>query len=549
MQLRPRSFTSGAVFLAAPPNSAAAPGEPSPMPTDPPPIGPLHLSDAQFRDRAADVLALITDYWSRLQAHDPALPVMARTRPGEVFNQLPAAAPETTEPWEAVLDDLDRLILPNLTHWQHPSFFAFFSANASAPAVLGEMLSAGLGVQGMLWATSPACTELETRVLDWLADAFGLPPHFRSGAALGPHLGGGVIQSTASEGTLAALLAARFRARRLAAHTDPDTLTPISVITSTAAHSSVVKAAMIAGVAAGPDDRRHVLRINTDADGRMDLDHLESTLTRVLTSASGSPPPALVTGTLGTTATGAFDDLAGIRAVMDRTWLAHRGTAWPGWLHADAAWAGSAFICPEYRQSAAALAAADSISINPHKWLLTNFDCSLMWTRSRQDLVGSMSITPDYLRNAASDSGSVIDYRDWHVPLGRRFRSLKLWFVLRHYGLEGLRAHIRVHIHAAQELEHAIRADDRFEIPVPRSLSLLCFRLRGPGNELTRRLLDRLNASGQIALTPTTLPTTPDRPAPVTVIRFAIGGTFTKAEHVQQAWHLIQRTAGEVADA
>lgn len=515
------------------------------MPTDPPPTGPRHLDDTQFHARAADILALITDYWSRLQANDPALPVMARTKPGEVFKQLPAAAPETTEPWDAVLRDLDRLILPNLTHWQHPAFFAFFPANASAPAVLGELLSAGLGVQGMLWATSPACTELETRVLDWLADALGLPPHFRSDAALGPHQGGGVIQSTASEGTLAALLAARFRARRLAAHADPDTLTPISVITSTAAHSSVVKAAMVAGVAAGPDDRRHVLRIDTDADGRMDLGHLESTLARVLQSAGGAPTPALVTGTLGTTATGAFDDLAGIRAVMDRAWLAHRGTTWPGWLHADVAWAGSAFICPEYRPSPAALAAADSVSINPHKWLLTNFDCSLMWTRCREDLIGSMSITPDYLRNAASDSGSVIDYRDWRVPLGRRFRSLKLWFALRHYGLEGLRAHIRAHVLAAQELEHAIRADERFEIPVPRSLSLLCFRLRGPGNQPTRRLLDRLNASGQIALTPATLPTTPDRPTPVTVIRLAIGGTFTAAQHVRQAWHLIQRTAGE----
>ncbi|HZW10600.1 MAG TPA: pyridoxal-dependent decarboxylase [Phycisphaerales bacterium] len=521
---------------------------------------PRHLTPEEFRILGRRMVDFVADYMASVDMW----PVASQDGPGEVLARLPehppevglSAAAEPAEAWGEVFGDLTRIVLPGLTHWQHPSFFGYFPCNASGPAILGELLSAGLGVQGMLWQTSPACTELETRMLDWAAEMFGLPACFRSDAVNDGLGGGGVIQGTASEATLTAIIAARQRWRRLrraragalAGATGEIGLAEeavdqrFAVICSEAAHSSVVKAAMMAGIAEGPDDEERVWRIGADAQGRMDVGELR----RVLEQRAGDPAgpiPIACVATLGTTGVGAVDPVTEIGAELGRAG-AERG-AEPGaiWLHVDAAWAGSALVCPEHRAMATGLARADSLCINPHKWLLTSFDCDLFWTRARRDLVEAMSITPEYLRNAASESGSVIDYRDWQIPLGRRFRALKLWFVIRHYGLEGLRAHIREHVRLAEMVERFVRHDDRFELAAPRSLALVCFRVAGP-DELTPRLVERVNASGKAFLSNAGFAPGTGRPRPIA--RMAIGGVLTTEEHVRKAWALVTRLVDEL---
>ncbi len=459
--------------------------------------------------------------------------VQTSARPGDLLARLPESPPVETpaDPdaaWDAIFADLDELIVPGLTHWQSPSFFAFFPCNQSTPTIVAELLSAILNVNGMNWATGPAITELEIRMLDWMAQAMGLPACFASDA----DQGGGVIQSTASDATLVALLAARHRARRL--HPDDDAIdSRLCVYTSTQAHSSVVKAAMIAGIARSPDDARRVRLVSTDAQLAMDPEALGA---QIRADRGAGLVPAFVSATIGTTSSGAVDPLGAIARVIgaapDRAWL-----------HADAAWAGAAMVCPELRGPLGdGLEHADSLCVNPHKWLLTNFDCDLMWTRSRSDLIGALSITPEYLRHESQGAGAV-DFRDWQVPLGRRFRALKLWFLLRRFGVEGLRTHIRRHVDWTQELEAWVGQDARFEIPVPRSLSLLCVRLRA-GNDATRALLERVNASGRAYLSHTTLPL--EGGEPVYVIRIAIGGTRTERSHVEALWALLRAEADAV---
>lgn len=509
-----------------------------PQSTPPPGSHAGHMSPDEFRRRGREMVDFIADYLHTVET----LPVLPSVAPGEVAASLPDAAPEEPEPWDAIMADVQRIVMPGLTHWQSPNFFAFFPANSSGPAILGDLLSTGLGVQGMLWQTSPACTEIETRVLDWLGRAIGLPDSFLSTS----HTGGGVILGTASEATLVAMLAGRERARAasggpaLRAGSNPS----FSVYTSTQAHSSIVKAAMIAGIARAADDRAHVRLIPTDDRFRMDPAQLERALGDDL--AAGRLPSCVV-ATIGTTGCGAFDPLDDIAAAITR---AIPDPARRPWLHVDAAWAGAALICPEHQPLIRGIEHADSLCFNPHKWLLTNFDCDTMWVRDRRALLNALSITPEYLRNAASESGAVIDYRDWQIPLGRRFRALKLWFVLRHYGLAGLRAHIREHVRLAELFESLVREDPRFEIASPRSLSLVCFRLvrDSAGNDLpdpdaaNRALLERINASGRAYLIHTVLPALADAP-PRAVLRMAIGGTHTAERHIREAWGLILRCA------
>ncbi|MDX2016639.1 MAG: pyridoxal-dependent decarboxylase [Planctomycetota bacterium] len=480
-------------------------------------------ADRLALDRAAAHRAVdwAFDYLARTQAAAPGAPtppVRARTQPGELFNALPAAAPEAPEPWDAAFDDLDRLILPGITHWQHPMFFAYFPANVTGPSIVGEILSAGLGVQGMLWQTSPACTELETRVLDWLGTLLDLPAPFLSPS----RTGGGVIQGTASEATLVALLAARARARARGIADSAMTL-----YTSTQAHSSVVKAAMIAGLASSPDDRARLRLIETDAQFRMDPAALDSALARDL--AQGLAPISL-TATVGTTGTTAIDPIPELARIA-------RAHAPELWIHVDAAHAGVAAICPEFRPWLAGLEHADSLCVNPHKWLLTNFDCDCFWTRDRASLLAALSVTPEYLRNAASDAGAVIDYRDWQIPLGRRFRALKLWLVLRTFGARALRDYIREHVRLAEVFESLVASDDRFEIVTPRTMNLVCFRLRGDDAK-SKALMDRLNDAGEMFLTHTVLPG-PDR-TPILTLRLAIGAVGVTEGHVRRAWDLIR---------
>ncbi|RMH28772.1 MAG: aspartate aminotransferase family protein [Planctomycetota bacterium] len=448
-----------------------------------------------------------------------SLPVLSRAEPGEIAAMLPDTPPERPEPWDAILADLDRVVLPGVTHWQSPTFFGYFPANSSPEAILGDLASSGLGVQGMLWLTSPACTEIETRVLDWLADLIGLPEPFTSRSGVG----GGVIQGTASEAVLVAMLAARDRM---------DGNAGLTAYGSTQAHSSVVKAAKIAGVG-----RERVRLIETDDALAMD----PAALARAIDDdRAAGRTPFFVCATLGTTSTGAIDPVEEIGRVLDRP-----GAARP-WLHVDAAWAGAACVCPEHRQMLGGVERADSFNFNPHKWLLTTFDCSALWVRDRGPVLDALSITPEYLRNRASDAGAVIDYRDWQVPLGRRFRALKLWFVIRGLGAEGLREHIRRSISLASDLETRLRADPRFEVPVPRSLALVCFRLRGE-DARTERLLERVNASGEAFFTHTRIEDR-DRPGETRlVIRAAVGGVWTRAEHIDRAWRALDREAGRAS--
>lgn len=497
------------------------------MPRDP---AVPHMTSDDFRRQGHAFIDYIADYWSRVGD----FPVLSQVKPGQIASQLPITPPPQPgddQEWDAIRRDLDQIILPGLTHWQSPRFFGFFPANISGPSVLGELLSAGLGVQGMLWLTSPACTELETRVLDWLAQMLHLPPQFHSTGS-----GGGVIHGTASEAALVAIVAARHRLRAL--HSDAtDIASRLTIYCSQQAHSSIVKAAVIAGLSSGPDDRSRVRLIDVDVKGQMRMDLLQQAITSDL--AAGLVP-GFVCASVGTTGTTAIDPVPDIAKVI-------RAHAPHAWLHIDAAHAGAAAICLELRHILNGIEHADSFCFNPHKWLLTNFDCDCFYVRDRRVLIDSLSITPEYLRNAASDSGEVFDYRDWQVPLGRRFRALKLWFVIRHYGVSGLQTFIRQHIDLATRFESWVRADSRFEIVAPRTLNLVCFRLKNPSGsaDLNRELLAKINTGGRIYLTHTALP--PAMGNHPCVLRMAIGGTHTTLPDVQEAWAVISAAAGALS--
>lgn len=472
-----------------------------------------HMTPEELRRHGREVLEWVARYQERVEE----LPVLSRVAPGEVRAALPLSPPEEPEPFADVLADLERVILPGLTHWQSPSFFGYFPANASGPAILGELLAAGLGVQGMLWATSPACTELETHVLDWLVELLGLPEAFRSEGS-----GGGVIQDSASSAALCALLAARDRAsgwetNRTGLAGSP----PLVGYTSTQAHSSLEKAAMIAGL--GRDGLRLV---EVDGAFAMRPDRLEAA---IAADRAAGRIPCFVAATVGTTSSTAIDPVRAIGEIARREGL---------WLHVDAAMGGTAAICPELRHLQDGLELADSYCFNPHKWMFTNFDCDAFWVADRAALVRTLSVLPEYLRNRATESGAVIDYRDWQVPLGRRFRALKLWMVLRWYGAEGIRHHVRRHVALAREVARRVQASDRFELAAPVPLNLVCFRHRA-GDAFNERLLERLNGSGDLFLTHTRL-------ADRHTIRLAIGQTWTEARHVERAWGRIEEEAARL---
>ena len=467
-----------------------------------------HMTPDEFRKHGYETIDWIADYLERVED----LPVLSQVEPGEIRGALPPHPPGRGESFQAMLADLDEVILPGITNWQSPNFFAYFPANSSAPAVLGDLLSSGLGVQGMLWATSPAATELETHLMDWLVEMLDLPDRFLSSAA-----GGGVIQDSASSATLAALLAARERATGFESNrsgADPR----LTVYTSTQAHSSVEKAVRVAGI--GSDRLR---LIDVDENYAMLPEALEAAIDA---DVAAGLLPAFVSATVGTTSSTAIDPLRAIGEICRK-----RGV----WLHVDAALAGTAALVPEMRWIHDGLELADSYVFNPHKWMLTNFDCTAFFVADRSVLIRTLSILPEYLRNEASESGHVFDYRDWHVPLGRRFRALKLWFVIRHYGVEGLQAFVREHLRLAQEFAGWVRNDPEFELAAPVPLNLVCFRHVG-GDEINQTIMERLNSSGALFLTHTKLDGK-------FTLRMSIGQTRTEERHVRRAWDLIQEAA------
>lgn len=465
----------------------------------------FHMTAEEFRRHGKEVVDWIADYLERVES----LPVLSQVKPGEIRASLPAQPPQQGESFRAMLSDIDRLIMPGITHWQSPNFFAFFPANTSAPSILGEMLSAGLGVQGMLWATSPACTELETHVLDWLVDMLDLPAKFKSSST-----GGGVIQDTASSAALCALLAARERATDFVINEHGGNGKLIAY-TSNQAHSSIEKAVKIAGLG-----RKNLRLIDVDENFAMQPELL---LAQIQNDREQGLIPCFVSATVGTTSSNGLDPLRAIGEICRAQNI---------WYHVDGAMAGTAALCPEFQHVQDGLELADSYCFNPHKWMFTNFDCDCFYVVDRAALIKTLSILPEYLRNQATESGAVIDYRDWHIPLGRRFRALKLWFVIRHYGVEGLQYHIREHVNLAQQFTRWVMESTNFELAAPAPLNLVCFRHRG-GDEINRQILERLNRAGEIYLTHSML-------NGKFTLRLCIGQSQTQARHVERAWKLIQ---------
>ena len=456
----------------------------------------------EFRRHGHELVDWMADYL----AGASGLPVTPEVRPGDIRRALPDAAPVAGEPFDALFRDFRDLILPGMTHWNHPGWFAYFPCNNSPPSILGEMLTATMGAQCMSWATSPAATELEQVVMDWLRRMLGLPEGFV-----------GVIQDTASTATLVALLSARERAA------SGGGAARLTVYASAEAHSSVDKGAKLAGF--GLDRLR---RIPTDEAFALRPEALERAIAMDLAQRLR---PACVVATVGSTSSTAIDPVPAIAEICRRH---------GAWLHVDAAYAGPAAIVPELQWVLDGVAGADSLVLNPHKWLLTNFDCSAYYVRDPDALLRTFQASPEYLRTPYDPV--VVNFRDWGIPLGRRFRALKLWFVLRSYGVEGLQAMIRRHVALARELEGWIRAHPAFEVAAPVPLGLVCFRHVRSGvtdeelDRLNQRLLDRVNASRRVFLTHTRL-------RGRFTIRLVVGQRTTQREHVAEAWRLIRDAA------
>jgi aromatic-L-amino-acid/L-tryptophan decarboxylase len=470
----------------------------------------------QFRALAHQVVDWMADHLRDVEQ----LPVVPSVKPGEVRAALPDMPPEAAEPFEAIWGDFLKTIVPGVTHWNHPGWFAYFPANHSPPSILAEMAVTALGAQCMSWQTSPAATELEQVVMDWLRRLLGLPEGFT-----------GVIQDTASAATLVALLSARERATAHAFAADgarADGADRLMVYTSTEAHSSVLKAARLAGF--GQD---HVRRLQVDEVFALRPEALATALDE---DRAAGLVPACVVATVGTTSSAAVDPLPAIGRLCEEH---------GAWLHVDGAYGGAAAILPERRHLLAGIERADSFVMNPHKWLMTSFDCSAYFVRDPDHLVKCFGTSPEYLKTAADDQ--VANFRDWGIPLGRRFRALKLWFVLRSYGAEGLRALLRRHVELAAWFSEQVDAHEDLERVAPVDLGLVCFRLRPQGSgatddeldSLNQRLLATINEDRSLHLTHTAL-------GGRYTLRMSIGQRTTERRHVEAAWARICTSVGEM---
>ncbi len=477
--------------------------------TDPTQTGDLPIGD--FRKHGHELIEWIASYLD-----DPArYPVLSRSKPGDTIAALPKSAPATGEDMSVILADFERVILPGITHWNNPSFFAYFAISASIPGILGEMLAAAMDTNAMLWKSSPSATELEMVVLDWLRQALGFEaPWF------------GVINDTASISTMLALTAARerldldIREKGLAGR---DGVPILRVYCSEQAHSSVDKGAITLGFG-----HENVVHIPTDDAFRM---RPEALATAIADDRKRGFLPTAVIATIGTTSTTSIDPVPAIADICERENV---------WLHADGAYGGSIGVCPEFRHYLAGADRADSMVVNPHKWLFTPMDCSVLWVKDRALLKRAFSLVPEYL--VTSEADDVVNLMDYGVQLGRRFRSLKLWMVMRSFGTEGLAARIREHVSLAQEFGGWVEAEPGWEIMAPHPFSLVCFRYAPEGldeaqiNALNQRIMDDVNATGEAFLSHTKL-------RGKFVLRLAIGNIRTEHKHVQKTWQLLQEAA------
>ena len=471
------------------------------------------MDNQSFREQAHLMVDWMADYMGEVEN----FPVKSQVQPGAIYQSLPGQAPSEGEEMSAIMRDFNDIIMPGITHWQSPNFFAYFPANSSYPSVLAEMLTATLGAQCMLWETSPAATELEELMMNWLKAMTGLPTGWH-----------GVIQDTASTSTLAAILSARERITGFNGNQDgPAALMGLRVYCSAETHSSVEKAVKIAGLG-----RSNLVKIGVDENFRMDTALLRNAIERDLEAGL---KPACVVATLGTTGCTAIDPVAAIAALTSHYNI---------WLHVDAALAGTALVLPEYRFMTAGIELADSFVFNPHKWMFTNFDCSAYFVKEKEALIRTFEILPEYLKTGTH--GKVNDYRDWGVPLGRRFRALKLWFVIRTFGIAGIQQKVREHIRLAGWFKQKIAADDHFELMALVTMNLVCFRLHPKGindaaelNRLNERLLSRLNSGGKVYLTHTKL-------NGAYTLRMVIAQTYVQERHVHAAWELIRTIGYEI---
>ncbi|XP_023317265.1 histidine decarboxylase isoform X3 [Trichogramma pretiosum] len=470
----------------------------------------------EYRQHGKEMVDYIADYLETIRSRR----VYPAVSPGYLRNILPSSAPVNGEAWSAIFDDIEKCIMPGVTHWQSPHMHAYFPALNSPASLLADMLADAINCLGFTWASSPVCTELETIVMNWLGKMIGLPDDFLHKAG-STGSGGGVIQTTASEATLVCLLAARTRAIRDVQETNPELSVAeinsrLVAYCSDQAHSSVEKAGLIGLV--------RMRYIDSDENLSMRGEMLIEALER---DREDGLVPFFVCATLGTTGACSFDNVEEIGPICAKNGL---------WLHIDAAYAGSAFICPEFRGWMKGIEHAESFAFNPSKWLMVHFDCTAMWVRNSQNLHRTFNVDPIYLKH--ENSGLAIDYMHWQIPLSKRFRALKLWFVIRNYGVSGLQKHIREGVRLAQKFEALVLADSRFEIPAARHLGMVVFRLRGE-NSLTEKLLKKMNSRGRVHCVPAAL-------HGKYVVRFTITSTYTTNNDILRDWAEIKSTATEI---
>jgi aromatic-L-amino-acid decarboxylase len=472
------------------------------------------INTKEFRHYGHSFVDWMADFFEQVEH----LPVKSSVKPGEIYRQIPESPPVTSETIDRIMEDFQHIIMPGMTHWQSPNFFAYFPANSSYPSVLAEMLTATLGAQCMVWDTSPAAAELEEKMMNWLKQMTGLPVSWD-----------GVIQDTASAATLVAILSARekysgFQVNEMGIHHQKS----FRVYCTPETHSSLEKAVKIAGLG-----KKNLVRVAVDEQLRMRPEDLEWAIENDL--KYGKAPLAVV-ATIGTTSSTAIDPLEPIAQICRK---------YDTWLHVDAALAGTALVLPEYRWMIQGIENADSFVFNPHKWMFTNFDCSAYFVKDRETLIRTFEILPEYLKTKSR--GMVNDYRDWGIALGRRFRALKLWFVIRNFGVQGIQDRIRLHITLARKLADEILKQPDFELLNEPQLNTVCFRFRPAGmttedqlDALNEKLLSTLNASGKVFLSHTRL-------NGKYTIRMVTSQTYVQEKHVMMAWDLIRRTASQLA--
>ncbi|XVE49826.1 hypothetical protein DITRI_Ditri01bG0113200 [Diplodiscus trichospermus] len=474
------------------------------------------LDPKEFRRLAHQLVDFIADYYQKIESY----PVLSQVQPGYLRTTLPENAPSLPEPLETILKDVQNLIIPGLTHWLSPNFFAFFPATVSTAAFLGEMLCTCFNSVGFNWLASPAATELEMTVMDWLANMLELPKSFMFQGT-----GGGIIQNTTSEAILVTLIAARDKALGVLGF---DSMHKLVVYASDQTHSTFTKACKLAGISP-----HNIRSIATTLHTGFSLSPVQLR-TVVEADVAAGLFPLYLCANLGSTSTTAVDPIRPLADVANDYGI---------WVHVDAAYAGSACICPEFRHHLDGIERVDSLSLSPHKWLLSFLDCCCLWVQKPRQLVKALSTNPEYLRNKHSESDSVVDFKDWQVGTGRRFKSLRLWLIFRSYGTVNLQRHIRSDVGMAKMFEGFVKSDPRFEIVVPREFGLVCFRLKPDENIgsdynelLNRKLLEWVNSKGQVYMTHTKI-------GGVYMLRFAVGATLTEDRHVGAAWKLIKEGA------